>query len=149
VGSLTASGERLPTLGSLLFFITIAILGGISPAIGNAAAWATAFFLGVGFGSRPTLFNLIAADIFQGKHAGRIMGLGATGFGIGGSFGSLSAGYIYDYTGSYDWAIRICMMTLVISAISAWIAGPSRIRKTVRSERNHAGGQHLLTGFYQ
>jgi hypothetical protein len=77
------------------------------------------------------------------------MGLGAAGFGIGGSFGALPAGYIYDYTGSYDWAIRICLLTLVISAVSAWIAGPSRIRKTVLGKRNHAGGQHLSPGFYQ
>lgn len=41
------------------------------------------------------------------------------------------------------------MLTLVITAISAWIAGPSRIRKTVPGERNLTGGQHLLTGFYQ
>ncbi len=136
-------------LGTLLFFITIATLGGINPGMSSATVWAIAFFLGVGFGSRPTLFNLIAVDIFQGKHAGRIMGLGATGFGIGGSFGSLSAGYIYDYTGSYDWAIRICLLTLVISAVSAWIAGPSRIRKPVLNDQASDSGQHLFTGFHQ
>lgn len=119
------------SLGTLFAIAGFAGLGLLTPAAGPAAAWVCVLVLGLGMGSRPTLFSLIAVDIFQGKQAGLIMGIASAGVGIGGTIGSVSAGMLYDRTGSYAPAIALCIVTLLLSAVSAWIAGPSRIRKPV------------------
>jgi len=105
--------------------------------------------LGLGAGSRPTLFSLIAVDIFQGKHVGRIIGLAAAGFGIGGSLGSVTAGMIFDFTGSYAWALWLCELTLILSAISAWTARPGRIRRSVVRSSGRGGNPMIYSAFIQ
>lgn len=132
--------ETAYTLGTVFCLAGVASLGFLRPALGEAAAWASLLLLGLGIGSRPTLFSLIAVDIFQGRQMGRIMGLAAAGVGVGGSIGSVSAGLIHDWTGSYAGALWLCALTLLLSAVSAWIAAPSRIRRPILRPREESRG---------
>jgi len=141
--------ESAYTLGTLFTLAGIAGLGLLTPSAGLAAAWACAIVLGLGLGSRPTLFSLIAADIFQGRQAGLILGLAAAGFGLGGTAGSISAGMIFDRTGSYAGALWLSALTLVLSAASAWVAGPGRVRRPVVRRRRANEEPFSLVGFGQ
>lgn len=139
--------ETAYTLGTLFCLGGIASLGFLHPQMPWAIPWIAALVLGLGIGSRPTLLSLIAVDIFQGRQMGRIMGLAAAGVGVGGSLGSVSAGLIHDWTGSYAGALWLCALTLALSAASAWIAAPSRIRRPILRPQEESRGPLAFPGW--
>ena len=132
--------EMAYTLGTLFCLAGVASLGFLHPQMPGAIPWAAALLLGLGIGSRPTLFALIAVDIFQGRQMGRIMGIMVAGIGVGGSIGSVSAGLIHDWTGSYAGALWACALTLALSAVCAWVAAPSRIRRPILRSQEESRG---------
>ena len=75
-----------------------------------------------------SVIGAIAAEIFQGRHYGAIMGtlmLAAVG---GGAVGPWAAGALHDATGSYDIAFSIAIGCSVLSAAAIWMAAPRKVR---------------------
>lgn len=135
--------ETAYALGTLFCLAGVAGLGLLHPRMEWGIPWLVSLVLGLGIGSRPTLFSLIAVDIFQGREAGRILGLAAAGVGIGGSLGSVSAGLIHDWTGSYAGALWTCGVTLVLSAACALVAAPSRVRRPILRPPEDSRGRFI------
>ncbi len=96
-----------------------------------------ALCFGFGYGAVAPLFPSIAADIFQGKHFGRIFGLLSLNLGFGGAAGAWFAGYIFDRTGSYQFAFTTDIIVLWLSCTCFWFAAPRKIRLS-RNRTNQA-----------
>ncbi len=88
---------------------------------------------GFGYGAAAPLFPSIAADIFQGRHFGRIFGLLSLNLGFGGAAGAWFSGLIFDHTGSYLAAFIFDIIALWLSCLCFWLAAP----RQVRLSRNH------------
>ena len=83
---------------------------------------------GFGYGAAAPLFPSIAADIFQGRHFGRIFGLLSLNLGFGGAAGAWFSGLIFDQTGSYSTAFIFDIIALWLSCLCFWLAAPRLIR---------------------
>ncbi|MCE5262643.1 MAG: MFS transporter [Deltaproteobacteria bacterium] len=91
------------------------------------------YIYALGFGYAGGLFSATifagAADIFHGKQFGTASGMILTGMGLGGAIGPWLGGYLYDTTGSYDIAFILCLVCIVLSSVSFWIAAPRNADK--------------------
>jgi MFS family permease len=84
------------------------------------------FFSGL---NSPT-YASSAADIFEGKHFGAILGFANIGYGLGNSMGAWLGGYIFDMRGNYISAFVIAIMMMGVGCTLLWIASPRKIRLT-------------------
>ena len=85
-------------------------------------------FFGFFSGLNSPTYSATAADIFQGRHFGALLGLANIGYGLGNSIGAWFAGYIYDTFGNYVPAFAVAMVTTSLACISLWISSPRKIR---------------------
>ncbi len=92
-----------------------------------------ALSFGLGYGAAAPLFPSVSADIFIGSSFGLIFAVICMGGGLGGSLGPYVVGFMRDITGSYTAAFEISFASLLFSCLFIWLAGPSKIRKLVRS----------------
>ena len=83
---------------------------------------------GIGAGARGTSFVSLKADIFPGKRFGRILGFSQLGAGLASGLGPWFAGYIFDVTGSYQWAF---VLVLVMNMLSLF-TGVAATRRAAR-----------------
>ena len=83
---------------------------------------------GFGYGAAAPLYPSIAADIFQGRHFGRIFGLLSLNLGFGGAAGAWFSGLIFDQSGSYFTAFIFDIIALWLSCLCFWLAAPRKIR---------------------
>ena len=100
----------------------------------NAQVWplyiyAVAFGFGYGLCS-PTL-SAGAADLFIGRSFGRILGFSNIAYGVGQGIGAWAAGAVFDFTGSYDWAVRITIPVYALMGISYWVMAPRKVRRII------------------
>jgi MFS family permease len=79
-------------------------------------------FFGIGFGSRAVIFSALTADIFAGKKFGAILGYFTISVGIGGALGSWLGGFLYDMSGSYNFAFLVSVAFLSMSDVCVWLA---------------------------
>lgn len=86
------------------------------------------FFAGMNL---PTYVSA-AADIFQGRHFGAILGFANIGYGLGTSIGAWLGGYIFDTFGNYIPAFGIAMLMILLACISLWVSAPRKIRTVAR-----------------
>ena len=119
--------EKANTAGMVAATLGVLALAGVSlqPQL---LPYLFAICFGFGYGAVAPLFPSIAADIFQGKHFGRIFGLLSLNLGFGGAAGAWFAGYIFDRTGSYQMAFVIDIIVLWLSCAAFWLAAPRKIR---------------------
>lgn len=73
-------------------------------------------FVGLFYGSLLALFPVITAELYGTKHLGVNYGIVFTAWGLGGVFGSLTAGRIFDATGSYQWAFWTAAILCLLAA---------------------------------
>jgi len=100
----------------------------------NAQVWplyiyAVAFGFGYGLCS-PTL-SAGAADLFIGRSFGRILGFSNIAYGVGQGIGAWAGGAVFDFTGSYDWAVRITIPIYALMGISYWVMAPRKVRRII------------------
>ena len=91
--------------------------------------YAYALVYGFGYGSLAPVMPYMIADRFGRQALGAAYGLGiffATG--LGGSVGPILGGYIYDKTGSYDLGWLICIVVLLIAAVTILTLKPKSAR---------------------
>jgi MFS family permease len=81
--------------------------------------------LGYGLAS---VYGAIPAEIFQGKHYGKIFGTLSLASSSGAALGPWVAGALYDRTGTYTSAFCLAIAASVVSAIAIWLAAPRKVR---------------------
>jgi MFS family permease len=109
--------------------------GGVVAAIGLIAAQPALAFVGIaihGLGTGATIAVRSAAfsDVFGGPNFGTIFGLLAVGYPIGGTVAVYVGAAAYDATGSFVLLVPVVLVALAVWAVSLWVAGPRRIRRT-------------------
>lgn len=85
------------------------------------------FFSGL---NSPT-YASSAADIFEGKHFGSILGFANVGFGLGNSVGAWLGGYIFDISGNYFSAFITAVVMMGVACGCLWMASPRKIKRFV------------------
>lgn len=86
------------------------------------ALYSYAVLFGIGYGSIPQLLAVLAADIFQGPHFGKIFGFLSIAIGLGGASGAWVNGKIFDLTNSYSFAFSMTNCSFVLVGIFFWIS---------------------------
>jgi MFS family permease len=119
------------TLVSCLYLLSILAL---LIFLKNPQAWplylhAVAFGFGCGLSS-PTV-SAGAADLFIGRSFGSILGVSNIAYGVGQGIGAWTGGAIFDFTGSYYWAVWITVPFYALMSISFWLMAPRKVRKII------------------
>ena len=78
--------------------------------------------------SMTSVMGAIPAEIFEGRHFGRIFGTAMVAAILGGAAGPWLAGALYDATGSYLTAFWIAAGCSTVSALAIWLAAPRKVR---------------------
>ena len=79
---------------------------------------------GVGFGGNVPLMPAIRAEYFGRKSLGKIMGFMSPMIMVAGALGPVSAGYLFDTTGTYRVAFLLIGVLTFCSAIAMFFARP-------------------------
>ena len=74
------------------------------------------------------VYGAIPAEIFQGKHYGKVFGTLSLASSSGAALGPWVAGALYDRTGSYTSTFVIAIAASSISAVAMWLAAPRKVR---------------------
>jgi len=120
--------EKTLTLSIAIFIACIVLLNLAGWVINPIFLYAFAVVYGIGFGmSFPTLMAS-AADLFQGKHFGSILGVIALGGYFGAAFGAWLGGYFFDLTGDYRLNFIVAALVMVFAAALIWKARPGHVR---------------------
>jgi len=118
--------------------LTVACLGTILAIIllffvkDTSAAWMLyvyAVLFGFFGGLQTPAYSAAAADLFQGKNFGTILGTINVAYGISAGFGTWLFGYIFDVTGSYYLGFVVVIAGLVMKIIAVWVAAPRKVRR--------------------
>jgi MFS family permease len=99
------------------------------------AAWQVVLFvvlIGLGYGGTSVLYAAAAADLFQGPHFGKILGILDIGFGLGAAAGSYCTGFLFDRFHTYEVSFYLVMVLILAAIGGMWIAAP-RVRHAARS----------------
>ncbi|MFC1886615.1 MFS transporter [Thermodesulfobacteriota bacterium] len=83
------------------------------------------FFSGL---NTPT-YASTAADMFEGRHFGAILGFINIGFGLGNALGAWFGGYIFDMFQSYTIAFFAAIIVMGLACGFIWIAAPGKVRR--------------------
>jgi MFS family permease len=118
--------ERSFSLGMFSFCISFYCLVRFQAGGNLWLVYLFVILLGVGWGPTAPIFMASAADLFHGPAIGTIYGLLEGSVGIGGAFGSWIGGYVFDQTGSYQWAFGVAALTAAIAGVMVWVAAPSK-----------------------
>jgi len=78
--------------------------------------------------SLTSVMGAIPAEIFEGRHFGRIFGSVMVAAIIGGAAGPWVTGLLYDATGSYSTAFGIAAGCSAASIAAIWLAAPGKVR---------------------
>ena len=85
-----------------------------------------AVLIGVGYAVTAPLTPAIASDLFGGPQFPRIFGMLHFANSIGGALGAWIAGFIFDATGSYAYALPIAAAMALLAPGVLWIVAPRR-----------------------
>jgi MFS family permease len=88
-----------------------------------------ALFFGAGWGVTAPMFMSITGDLYKGKHFGLIYGMVEGCIGLGSGFGAWVAGYIFDRTQNYFWALVLAILLNLISILLVWLAAPRKLHR--------------------
>ena len=102
----------------LIVFVAQAALMLVMPRVGDPVALSlVAACVGFCYGANLSLFPSTTADFFGTRNLGVNYGLVFTAWGVGGVFGSMTAGSIVDSTGSYAGAYAIAAVLCAIASV--------------------------------
>ena len=118
--------DRIGGIRTMLVVFTLqALMMGVLAISGTAMALVpVAAIVGFCYGANLSLFPSTTAGFFGTKHLGVNYGLVFTAWGVGGVFGSMTAGTIVDSTGSYGVAYAIAAGLCVLAAGLTFVTKP-------------------------
>jgi MFS family permease len=120
--------EVVWSLGCAGFVACFLILLAMRASPTTPLLWAMVLAQGlVGYGM-ASVFAAIPAELFQGRHYGRIFGTLSLATGLGSGAGPWVAGWLHDRTGNYVIAFWLGIALCVISAVAIWAAAPRKVR---------------------
>ena len=106
----------------------LCILLTVSPASPAAILWLYAVIMGLGVGSwLPTMSMLVSTNFGLGAY-GAIYGVISLSMSFGSSTGPLTAGYIYDATGSYHGAFNLFFILYIVAIITVLAVRRPKVR---------------------
>lgn len=106
-------------------FVLQAVMMGVLALSGSAGTLVpVAAAIGFCYGANLSLFPSTTAEYFGTKNLGVNYGLVFTAWGVGGVFGSLTAGTIVDSTGSYALAYAIAAGLCIAAALLSFATKP-------------------------
>lgn len=114
------------SLGMVFFCISFYCLFRFQHGGGPWLVYLFVFLFGLGWGSTAPVFMASAADLFHGPAIGTIYGLLEGSVGIGGAAGAWIGGYVFDRTGSYQWAFGVAVLVAVMAGVTIWAAAPGK-----------------------
>ena len=118
--------EKTFTAGALCACLGVVSLLMIGSSGAVIFAYAFFIFFGMGWGVTAPMFMAISADLFKGKGFGLIYGMVEGGVGIAGALGAWMGGFIYDTTGSYQWAFLLAIVLFILSIVFVWLSAPRK-----------------------
>lgn len=129
-GHLSDRIGRTPCIG----FLCAAGVGGLgllilatrAPHLGVLVAFVLLW--GMGYTGISPIYASTVADLFQGRHLGKILGMLDQGFGLGAASGPFLAGWVYDRYGTYEPILWGMMGLVVLTGAALWGAA-SRISR--------------------
>jgi MFS family permease len=132
MGSLSDRIGRRPSIGVGLVLQVAAFLGfAVADALPGLYAASIAF--GFSYGAVAALFPAMVADFFGRGRAGSLVGLLFAMAGSMAAWGPLSAGFIYDRTGSYGPAwVGSAALNVVALGLLAWARPPRRLELSLK-----------------
>ena len=120
--------EVVWTLGCAGFIVCFLILLAMRASPTAPLLWAMVLSQGlVGYGM-ASVFAAIPAELFQGRHYGKIFGTLSLATGLGSAAGPWVAGWLHDRTGDYVLAFQMGIVLCVVSAAAIWLASPRKVR---------------------
>jgi MFS family permease len=84
-----------------------------------------------GYSGFSATHSPLVAEYFGLRSHGTLFGIGSLAANGGGALGAFTAGYIFDTTGSYQWAFTLCALLGIICLILAILLKP--VRKSAKS----------------
>jgi MFS family permease len=124
--------EKTLTLSIALFVVCIVLLNLSGAVLSPALVYTFTVFYGVGYGMALPALMTSAADLFQGRRFGSILGVIILGGFLGGAVGTWLGGYLFDLTRAYEVNFLLAGLAMLASAAVIWKARPGRVRQ-VRS----------------
>jgi MFS family permease len=100
------------------------ILAGWHPI--SALPYLYGILIGLGYAGTAPLTPAAASDLFAGPGFSTIFGSLHTVLCVGAAVGSWGAGRIFDWTGSYAWALWAGLASALIAPALMWVAAPRR-----------------------
>jgi len=127
-GTMSDRVGREPTY-TLAFLCVAASVGALALAgayPGTLMPYVYAILIGGGYAVTAPLTPAIASDLFGGPRFPRIFGLLHFTNSLGGAFGAWVAGWIFDVTGSYAYALPIAAGFALLAPALLWVVAPRR-----------------------
>ena len=127
-GALSDRIGREPTY-SLAFACVAASVGLLALAgtyPGSLLPYGYAILIGVGYAVTAPLTPAIASDLFGGPRVARRGGVLHLTNSLGGALGAWTAGWIFDATGSYAFALPMAAGMALFAPTLLWLVAPRR-----------------------
>lgn len=121
--------EKTLTLSIVVFVICIPLLHLAGVVVNPALAYTFTIFYGIGFGMATPALMTSAADLFQGKHFGSILGVIVFGGFAGGALGTWLGGRFFDLTRDYQVNFLLAGVAMLTSAALIWKTRPGSVRR--------------------
>ncbi len=83
---------------------------------------------GLCYGTSAVLTPILAADVFQGRRFGSILGGIYLVGNLGAASGAFLGGYVFDVAGSYRWAFALTIPGMWLCCFLYWLAAPRKVR---------------------
>jgi OFA family oxalate/formate antiporter-like MFS transporter len=132
MGSLSDRIGRRPSIGIGLV-LQVAAFVGFAVADALPGLYAASIAFGFSYGAVAALFPAMVADFFGRGRAGSLVGLLFAMAGSMAAWGPLSAGFIYDRTGSYGPAwVGSAALNVVALGLLAWARPPRRLELSLK-----------------
>jgi len=115
----------------VVFTLQAAMMGALAFSSAAVALVPVAAVVGFCYGANLSLFPSTTAGFFGTKHLGVNYGLVFTAWGVGGVFGSMTAGTIVDSTGSYALAYAVAAVLCLFAAGLTFATKPPAPRQVL------------------
>lgn len=112
-----AFSDYIGSRRALIISLSVEIVSGIAFIFVDSPAelLICSTLAGFGYGSFVPLFPVLLGELFGNKNLSFIYGIANSFSGVGGGLGALAAGLIYDFYGSYFWALIMIAVSYTVA----------------------------------